>query len=159
MGFIYIYGRRYDQAVDQFKKTLQLDPNSGAAQNGLGWAYLCKSQCEPAILALQKGCAMWPGSSPIAWLGVAYAAAGFHDKAKKILDQLNELSRQRYVTPYGIARIYMSLGKREDPLRWLEKAYQQRAEWMVILKVDACFDDLRADPRFQELLRRMNFPE
>ncbi|PWT86721.1 MAG: hypothetical protein C5B58_00920 [Acidobacteria bacterium] len=157
LGFVYIYGRRYDLAVDQFKKTLELDPNSGAAQNGLGWAYLCKSQYEPAILALQKGCAMWPGSSPIAWLGGTYAVAGFHDEAKKILDQLNELSRQRYVTPYGVARIHMSLGKREEALHWLEKAYEQRAEWMVILKVDQCFDDLRNDPRFQDLLRRMNF--
>jgi len=57
-----------------------------------------------------------------------------------------------------VARIYAALGEPEEALRWLETGYQQRAEWMVLLKVDPCLDDLRPDPRFKELLLRMNFP-
>jgi tetratricopeptide (TPR) repeat protein len=102
---------------------------------------------------------MWPGASPIAWLGEAYAAAGYRDEAQKVLQQLEELSKQRYVTPYGRARIYAALGETDETFKWLESAYQQRANWMVLLKVDPCFDDFRSDPRFQDLMRRMNFPE
>src|SRR5437588_12647938 len=80
-------------------------------------------------------------------------------EAQKILEQLQELSKQRYVTPYVIARIHVTLGEKDKALQWLETAYQQQAEWMVLLKVDPCFDDLRPDPRFQSLMRRMNFPE
>jgi TolB-like protein len=158
LGFVYIYTRRYDQAIEQFARTLELDPNSAPAHGGLGWAYRCKLLHEPAIAASRKAVELWQGSSPLAWLGEAYAAAGRRDEAHQILEQLRELSKQRYVTPYGVGRIYAALGKKEEAFHWLETAYQQRAEWMVLLKVDPCLDDLRADPRFEHLLTRMNFP-
>ena len=159
LGYVYQYARRYDQAVEQFLKTLELEPTSGAAYGGLGWAYCCNAQYEPAIAALQKAIPLWPGATCIAWLGEAYAAAGYTDEARKVLAQLDQLSKERYVTPYGVARVHAALGEREEALRWLEISCEQRAEWMVLLKVDACFDDLRPDPRFQDLMRRMNFPE
>lgn len=157
-GFVYIYTRRYDQAIKQFVKTLDLDPNSAPAHGGLGWAYRCKLLHQPAIAASRKAVEFWPGTSPLSWLGEAYAAAGSRDEALKILDQLFELSKQRYVTPYGVARIHATLGNKEEALHWLDAAYRQRAEWMVLPKVDPCFDDQRPDQRFQDLLRRMNFP-
>src|SRR5262249_51961582 len=83
---------------------------------------------------------------------------GYRDEAHKVLRQLEELSKQRYVTPYGRALIYAALGETDETFKWLETAYQQRANWMVLLKVDPCFDNLRSDPRFQDLMRRMNFP-
>jgi hypothetical protein len=70
---------------------------------------------------------------------------------------LQELSKQQYVTPYGVGRIYAALGQKEEAFCWLETAYDQRANWMVLLNVDPLFDDLRSDSRFQDLLRRMNF--
>jgi TolB-like protein/Flp pilus assembly protein TadD len=158
LGYIYIYARRYDQAIEQFVKTLELDANSSWVHGGLGWAYRCKSLHEPAIAALRKAVELWQGPSPLSWFGEAYAAAGRRDEAHKILDQLHELSKQRYVTPYGVARIYAALDKKEEALDWLETAYRQRAEWMVLLKVDPCFDDLRSDVRFRDVLRQMNFP-
>jgi hypothetical protein len=72
---------------------------------------------------------------------------------------LEELSTQRYVTPYGKARIYAALDETDETFKWLETAYRQRADFMVLLKVDPCFDDFRSDPRFRDLMRRMNFPE
>jgi len=71
---------------------------------------------------------------------------------------LQELSKQQYVTPYGIGRIYTALGQKDEAFHWLETAYAQRENWMVLLKVDPCLDGLRPDPRFQDLMRRMNFP-
>jgi len=157
-GWVYFYGRRYDQAIEQLQGTLELDPRSGTAWGFLGWAQSCKSLHESAIVSLRKSCEIWPGSSPVAWLGQVYATAGYRGEALKIVEQLQELSKQQYVTPYGVGRIYAALGQKEEAFCWLETAYEQRANWMVLLKVDPCLDDLRPDPRFQDLLRRMNFP-
>jgi tetratricopeptide (TPR) repeat protein len=159
LGVIYLYARRYDQAIEQCQKTLELEPNSASAWGFLGWAQSCKLRHEDAIASLRKCCDIWPGASPIAWLGEAYAAAGYRDEARKVLRQLEDLSKQRYVTPYGRARIYATLGETDETFKWLETAYQQRANWMVLLKVDPCFDDFRSDRRFQNLMRRMNFQE
>ena len=158
VGWVYLYGRRYDQAIEQLQETLELDPRSGASWAFLGWAQSCKSLHESAITSLRKSCEIFPGSGPIAFLGQVYATAGYRGEALKILDQLRELSKQQYVTPYGVGRIYAALGQTEEAFRWLETAYEQRGNWMVFLKVDPVFDDLRSDPRFQDLMRRMNFP-
>src|SRR5205807_10091348 len=72
--------------------------------------------------------------------------------------QLEQLSKQRYVSPYAVARVHATLGEVEAALGLLQTAYDQRAGWMVLLKVDPCIDNLRSFPRFQDLMRRMNFP-
>ena len=158
LGNVFIYARRYDQALKQCAKALDLDPTSGPAHFGLGWAYRCKSSYEPAIASLRRACELWPGSTPIGVLGEVHAAAGYQAEAQKILEQLKELSKKQYVTPYVVARIHVTLGEIDEAFHWLEVAYQQRAEWMVVLKVDPCLDNLRSEPRFQNLMRRMNFP-
>ena len=158
-GFAYLYARRYDQAVEQFLKTLKLDPTSGVAHFGLGWAYRCKSLYEPAIPALRKAIEHFPGTTPLAVLGEVYAAAGYQNEAKKTLEQLNQLSKQQYLTAYGVARVYVTLGETNQAFHWLETAYRERDNWMLLLKVDPSLDALRSDPRFQDLLRRMDFPE
>jgi len=76
-----------------------------------------------------------------------------------VLAQLKELSREQYVTTYHMGRIYASLGKIDEAFAWWEIAYQERASWLLFLKADPFIDDLRPDPRFQDLMRRMNFPE
>ena len=158
VGWIYLYGRRYDQAIEQLQKTLEMDPNSGSAWAFLGWAQSCKSQHESAIASLRKACEIWPGSAPIAWLGQVYATAGYRDKAEKILEQLQDVSQKQYVTQYEVSRIYAALGQKDETFRRLEIAYEQRSNWMVLLKVDPLFDGWHSDPRFQDLMRRMNFP-
>jgi TolB-like protein/Flp pilus assembly protein TadD len=159
LGFNCIYSRRYDQAISQFNKILEVEPEDGPALCGLGWAYSCKGLHEPAIAALRKGVNLWPGTSPLVLLGEAYAAAEQRDDAQKVLEQLFVLSKERYVTPYGVARIYNALGKKEEALQWLETSYQHQAEWLLLLNVDARFDDLRSNPRFQDLMGQMNFPK
>ena len=158
LGFVYFYARRYDQAIQQCQKALALDPSYGPAHAFLGWAYSRKSLHEPAISALRRACDFWPGSSPIGLLGQAYATAGRFGEAHKVLEQLDQLTKKRYVTPYVVAHIHAALGQRDEAFHWLEISYEQRAEWMVLLKIDPCLDALRSDPRFQDLLRRMNFP-
>jgi TolB-like protein/Tfp pilus assembly protein PilF len=158
-GFVFWRARRYDQAIEQHEKALELDPHSAQWHWGLGVACLDKGMYERAIAALQEADNLSQGVPPIlGYLGAAHAAAGHLDAAQKILERLNELSKQRYVTPYYVGRIYAALGKKDEALRWLETAYRERDPWMLLLKTEAGFDDHRSDPRFQDLLRRMNFP-
>jgi TolB-like protein/Flp pilus assembly protein TadD len=160
LGFILVFNRRYDQAKEQFEKALELDPNFFQAYWGLGAADLYKSQHQSAITAMEKA-AQLSGRAPLflATLGEAYAAGGYSQEAQMILDQLQDVAKDRYVTPYGLAHIHAALGKKEDALHWLETAYQEHAVHMMCLKADPRFDDLRPDPRFQNLVRRMNFPQ
>jgi TolB-like protein/cytochrome c-type biogenesis protein CcmH/NrfG len=159
LGYIYLYARRYDQAIDQFGKTLKLESNSVPALSGLGWAFRCKLLHDSAIAASRKAVEIWPtGVSAIAWLGEAYAAAGYTHEARRTLEGLNELSSKRYVSPYSVARIYATLTEIDEALRLLETAYEQRAGWMVLLKVDPCFDEMRSHVRFADLMSRMSFP-
>ncbi len=90
---------------------------------------------------------------------VTFAASGRKREAHLVLNQLKSLSTQTYVSPYAIALIYVGLGEEEQALEWLEKAYEDRSFLMIYLKVDPKLDPLRGAPRFQDLLRRMNFPE
>jgi serine/threonine-protein kinase len=92
-------------------------------------------------------------------LGHAYAAAGKPAEARRILEDLHALAKKRYVLPYGFALIHIGLGENEEALEWLERACQDRNGMMAFLQVEPRFDPLRDDPRFQDLLRRMNFPE
>ena len=160
LGWVSAWAHRYDQALDEFEKVLDVDPNFILAQLGVGYTFRAKSMHERAIAAAQRTVEL-SRSAPtfVGFLGVEYAAAGYRDEAQDILEQLQELSKQRYVTPYLVAQIHASLGERDEALRWLESGYRERAAWMVLLKIDSRFDGLRSDPRFQDLLRRMNFPE
>jgi tetratricopeptide (TPR) repeat protein len=155
LGWVYVFGRRYDQAIEQFEKALELEPNSAQAHNGLGLAYLCKSMHEPAIAAFRKAERLSQGGL-VAYLGDGLAAAGYPDEAQQILEHLKK--RQRYVSPYLAGRIYLALGKKDEAIRCLEAAYRQRDAWLVLVKTDPRLDNLRSHPRFEDLLRRMNFP-
>jgi TolB-like protein/Tfp pilus assembly protein PilF len=159
LGTLYLSGRRYDQAIEQYEEALDLEPTNALAHGFLGVAYLCKSLHEPAIGAARKGVQYSQGASAfVATLGEIYAAAGYRDEAQKILEQLQNVSKHRYVTPYLVARIYTALGKKDEALHWLETGHREHEALMVFLKIDPRLDDLRGDPRFEDLLRRMNFP-
>ena len=159
LGFVLLFTRRYDQAIDQFKQVINLEPSFAAAHGSLGLAYAFKSRHELAISAVRKAVELSRGAPLfVAGLGEVYADAGYGDDAHQILEQLRELSKESYVVPYFVARIHAALGKRDEALDWLETAYRERAPYMVCLSIDPRFDDLRPEPRFQDLLRRMNFP-
>ncbi len=153
LGFAYTFARQYDQAIDQYRKALELDPNS--AHPGLGRAYLQKGMHEDAIAAFQKAVDLggWTKHD----LGYAYAVAGKREEAVKTLEEL--LEQGKGVQPTGVAQLYGALGEKDQAFAWLEKAYEEHDGWLAMLKVDPHFDSLRDDPRFQSLLRRMNFPE
>jgi TolB-like protein/Tfp pilus assembly protein PilF len=159
LGIVHWAARRYDQAIEQYEKAIELVPSNALAHGMKGLAYLCKSQYEPALTAWEQSIQFSQGASSfVAALGETYAKAGNRDAAQRILEQLQDLSKHRYVTPYIVARLNLALGKKDEALGCLEAAYRGRDSFMVFLKVDPLLDDLRPDPRFQDLLRRMNFP-
>ena len=158
-GVRFHWARRYDEAVEQLRKTLEMDPNFAVAHDWLGQVYEQMGQDESAIAEHQKAIRASGGSSQVvAALGHTYAAAGKRNEALRILADLNERRKMAYVSPYDIAVIHVAFGEKDQAFEWLEKAYQERASPIVVLKVDPRLDPLRSDPRFQDLLRRMNFP-
>jgi len=154
------YARRYDQAVRQLQKTVEMYPEFLPPSVQLGKAYAQLGRYEEALAEAGKGKQL-PEFDPFyGTIGWIYARAGRKAEAQSLLRRLQELSRQRYIDPTSIATIYIGLGQKEEALTWLERAYEQRGSYLILyLKVDPVWDPLRDDPRFQALLRRMNFPE
>jgi TolB-like protein/lipoprotein NlpI len=159
LGFVYWMARRHGQAIEQVEKALELDPGFAPAHAVHCWAALSKLMPEIAISAAQNAVRCSPGAAMyLATLGESYAAAGNPQEAQRMLDHLHDLSKQQYVTPYFLARIYLALGRKEEALHSLEAGYLERTSSLVFMKVDARLDELRGEPRFQDLMRRMNFP-
>ncbi len=158
LGFVYWMARRYDQAIEQTAKALELDPGFAPAHALRCWAAQHTAP-ELAVDAAQNAVRCSPGAVMyLATLGESYAAAGNPQEAQKMLDHLHDLSKQQYVTPYFLARIYAALGRKEEALHSLEAGYLERTCSLVFMKVDPRLDELRIEPRFQDLMRRMNFP-
>ncbi len=159
LGVGLYYAHRYAQAIVQLRKTIDLDPTYWWAHSYLGRAYAQQGQFPEAIAEFQEALRSARGiTEPKAFLGRVYAVSGKRAEARKVLDELNEVSKQIYVSPYNIALIYAGLGEKDQALAWLERAFAERSTWMPYLKVDPGLDSLRSEPRFQDLLRRMNFP-
>ena len=159
LGEAFYYTRQYDQAIEQLQKTLELDPNLHPARAFLADAYLHKSRSKEATEELEKHLVIAEGRVwALAELGYAYAVAGRRPDALKLLDELNQQSRDKFVPADAMAQIYVGLGEKDKAFEWLEKGYERRSLGLagVDLKVDPVWDPLRLDPRFADLLRRMN---
>ena len=160
LGSTYSWARRYDEAIEQLRKTLEMDPGFYYAHWVLGLAFEAKGALDTAIEEYQKARALNDDPQVLALLGHAYASSGNKTEAVKILEQLKELSKQRYVSAYSLAIVYLGLGDKEKALRWLEKSYQDRAGIdITTIKVDPFLDPLRGDPRFEELVAKVFAPK
>jgi TolB-like protein/DNA-binding winged helix-turn-helix (wHTH) protein/Tfp pilus assembly protein PilF len=150
------YARRYDQAIEQIHRALEIDPNFHLAHAMLGMVYEQKGMNREAIAEYEKSVKSSEGNSfrPSGTLGRAYALAGRRNEALKIVEELQALSKRRYVAPRGIADIYIALGDKDQAFAWLEKEVFAGYG----LRTDPRFDSLRSDPRFQALLRRTGLP-
>jgi tetratricopeptide (TPR) repeat protein len=159
MGYDFYSTRQYDRAIEQYRKSLEMDPNFVFAHAALGEAYLQKSMYNEGIAECEKAIEILPGNArALSCLGYAYAVAGRRTQAQRVLDQLNEIAKHRYLPPAYRATVYAGLGEKDKAFEWLEKAYDDRslANGMFSIKVDPIFDPLHSDPRFAALLRRMN---
>ena len=155
-GWAYYFAREYEEAVKQYLRTLEMDENFVQAKWRLGLAYAQKGMHEEAIKDLREGLALSEDNTLILGaLGYAYAAAGRSDEAREVLSELDRLSARRYVSPYQRATVHAGLGEKEEALRWLEQAYDERSGLLIYLNVEPVFDSLRSAHRFADLLRRI----
>jgi tetratricopeptide (TPR) repeat protein len=149
--------RLYDQAVQEFKNSIQNDPSFFPSHFFLGWwTYPEMGKFEEAVSEAQKAVELTRGSSIAkAALGYAYAMAGKVEEAKKVLAELEETSKKAYVSPVAVAVIHARLGEIDRAFEYLEKAYEVRDHWMQYLKTLRMFDPVRGDPRYYALLAKL----
>ena len=158
LGMEFYFARQYDRTIEQEKKALELAPDYFGPHDYVAAAYLQKSMYQESIAAYEE-LLETSHDQPRAFsdLGNAYAVAGRTTDARKMLDQLIELSKHRYVRGIELARIYVGLGDKDKAFECLERSYADRSITAFVgFKVDPRFDPLRSDPRFANLLRRMN---
>ena len=158
MGVTLYYAGRYDEAIEQCRRTIEMDPNFAVAHWHLGLAYEQKQVFDAAIEEFQRAISL-SGGSPLmrAALGHAYAQSQKTYEANKVLNELNELSKQQYVSPLEIAAIYVALGDNEKAFQYLDEAYADHSFHIVNLKVSPRFKAVSFNPRFQDLARRVGF--
>ena len=149
--------RRFDEVLAQSQRVLELDPSYMEAHRVIGEHYAYRGRVREAAGALERG-GMASRPWVLACLGVAHANAGQRKEARGVLEQLRTASTSRYVPPVAFVILHAALGENDAAFEWLDRAYAERSDFMVWLKVHAAFDPLRADPRFGAMLRRVGFP-
>jgi TolB-like protein/Tfp pilus assembly protein PilF len=153
LGWYYLLTRQTDRAIEQLNKTLGLGPDLYRARILLGIAYGQKKLFSQSIAEFLRASLIEKTAVLSGFLGYAYAMAG-EKEALEILRDLLEKSKHNYVPPYSLALIYTGLGKQDEALEWLEKAFVERSHWRGWLNVTPELDSLRSDSRFTELLQR-----
>lgn len=163
LGYTYSKARQYDQAIQQLKKTIDMDRNFYLAHLHLGDVYEEKGMYPEAIVEHQTA-EVLAGEHPeaaaknAASLKGAYAASGVKGYWEKKLELKLEQSKHGHASPYSVAAICARLGKKELAIRWLEKAFQERDQYISLVRIDPEFDELRSDPRIIELMRHLGVP-
>jgi len=153
------FAHRFDQAIEYSQKTIEIDPNFSTAHLRLGRAYAAKGMYSMAIKEFEEfGRLSGDGSLALASIGNAKGQARDRASAMRALHELTKLSKQKKVTAICFALVHIGLGNNDQAMAWLDTAYKERSDFLLVLKVDPLFDALRSDPRFQKLLLRLNFP-
>jgi tetratricopeptide (TPR) repeat protein len=153
-GWCSYFARRYDEAIVQYRKALELEPDFALARQALAMALERKGAYTEAIAEFRKAVALSGGSaSTLASLGHACALAGATAEARAQLDRLEELSRRKYVPAMYRAFIYLGLGDKDRAAVWLAKAYEERSEYFIYYRADPSFDSIRGDRRFAAMLK------
>jgi eukaryotic-like serine/threonine-protein kinase len=150
------YARRYEESLTQLQKASELDPNYPFTSLISGLCYTQQGKSSEAIGALRKSHELFAAPWSHARVAYGYAKAGRKAEAHAILDTLKNQAKREYVASDIVASVYVALGDKEKAFEYLEKAYQERAGWMIWINVDPIWDPIRSDPRFDALLKRMN---
>jgi serine/threonine protein kinase/tetratricopeptide (TPR) repeat protein len=164
LAHVYLLMRRYDESIPYFQKALDLYPNVAFIRAQLAWSYAMKRMYPQALAEYDKIAesdkVVAPENQLVAdGLGWVYAVAGRRADALKIAKEVEELSSRSYVDFYQLATIYAGLGANDEAFRLLEKGYQQRSAGMRYLLIDPFWDNVRSDPRYTDLLRRVGLSQ
>jgi serine/threonine protein kinase/tetratricopeptide (TPR) repeat protein len=148
---------RYEEALQSALRSVEFEPDHARSRSTLGWAYLKNGLIEEGLAELEKAVTLVPGNTLyLAQLGQAYGKVGRTEKAREVLRQLNQLSEERYISPYHMAYLHTGLGEIGQAMDFLEQAYEERSGSVFGIKGSFLFTSLHPEPRFQALLRKMN---
>jgi serine/threonine-protein kinase len=147
---------QYDQAETELKKLIDRDANCFSAISMLGWVYIKQGRIAEAITVFEKTRKLDNTPWTLAQLAHAQARAGNRATAERLLAELRQRANKEYVSPFAFVYVYLGLDDKEQTFAWLERSYGLRSADMITLKVDPIFESLRSDPRFRDLLRRLN---
>ncbi len=153
------YARQYPAAIDQFRKTLDMDRNFVPAQHGIELAYAQNGMFREAVAERQKVLTLSGSPDLAAAIGDDYRKSGYEGVLQSWLEGLNEVSKRGYVSSYNIAQIHARLGHKPEAHAMLERAYSSRDGNLTYVKVDPAFDDFRSDAQFQGLLLKLAIPQ
>jgi len=159
LGDTLLLARRVDDAIAQYKRTLASNQNFVYGHLALSRAYGSKGMYPEAIAETRRTIELNFGSSAKGYLGLWLAKSGKRDEALKLLNELKQEATKNYVQGDTIALIYIGLGDKAEALNWLEKHMMSHAETASSYAVSPQLDDLRAEPRFKAMLKRMNLPD
>jgi serine/threonine protein kinase/tetratricopeptide (TPR) repeat protein len=159
LGSIFYWAGRYDEAIRQYKKTIELDPNDARVHDFLADAYAREKMDREAIAEEQKYLVLSGDEDSAEALGRDFASSGYkeamHALYRKTLAFTEEAAQRVYVSPLQFAVLYAQLGEKERAFAFLEKAFEERQPWLNVLKNDPQFEPLRSDPRFADMVRRI----
>ena len=159
VAFHHYYNGRYSEAIAQLESVLGMKSDFGLAHLWLARSYLEVGRLDQSLAATANAEAAtpeWPVL--VAARGYTLGLMGRTDEARAVLDEMEQLSRRRFVTAYGVALVYAGLGDKNQALAWLDKAFAERSHWLVWLRLDPRWKTLRGDHRFSELVERMKYP-
>ncbi len=156
VGRLLYFARQYDAAIEQLKSTLEMEPNFSSAREKLAEAYEAKQMYPEAIAEYQKWATLDGDDELASKLGQGYATSGYRGAIRKWIDHIGTTREQDFTL---LALLYSALGDKDQAFYWLEKAYQAHSTWLDHLRVHPMFDNLRADPRFADLLRRIGLDQ
>jgi tetratricopeptide (TPR) repeat protein len=156
LAYMYSDSGQVEKGIEQRKKTLELDPSHVESMDGLAEDYLGMSMYAEAVASVEKAMTL-AGRTPrlVTRLARAYALSGRKDEAETLLKELHERATSEYILPTFFAEVYASLGNTDEAFRWLEKGYQERGWYMLILRIWSPWEPLRSDPRFDDLVQRI----
>ena len=155
-----VLSKHSDAAIEECRRTIELDPAFALAHDVLGMTLALRAAYAEALPELEKAVALTRGAAmPTADLGYVRARMGQREEARRILQQLANTAKERYTPALAFAMVHVGLGENDQALNWLEKAYEERFNRLAYLKREPFWDPLRSDPRFVDLLRRINLPQ
>ncbi len=150
----------YQESIENAKRLIELDPNFGIAYDNLGLAYLKTGRHAEALAAFEKAAQLtdrW--GFVLGNLGYAYAATGKRTEALAIIKELEQKYIRNEAKGFSVATVYAGLGDKDKVFEWLEKDFQNRDGSLAEITASVPLESLRDDPRFKDLLKRMNLPE
>jgi tetratricopeptide (TPR) repeat protein len=160
LGFAFVKAGRYDEAIAHLEELARLEPDKFMGHYTLAHAYAHKGRYRDAMAQLQHGqrqldVIAQPANFDYSWV---IAVSADRKDAEALIQVMLEYQRHHYLDPMFLAEGYAGLGEKDKALDWLEKGYQQHSRFMIYLIALRELDNLHSEPRFQDLVRRMNFP-